>query len=62
MISQTRPVVFDIAELVLDLPRPERRDPKGEPERARRKEDVLVPDSGSRDDLVPDSWGGVDLA
>jgi hypothetical protein len=62
MAQQTRPVIFDIAELVLDLPRRERKDPKGQPERARRKEDMLVPDSGPRDDLVPDSWGGVDLA
>lgn len=62
-IAHTAPTVLDTAELILDVPRRERRDPaRPEAERARKREDVLVPDSGPRDDLVPDSWGGVDLA
>lgn len=63
MTQREASAVLDIAELILDEPRRERRAPaRPDAERARKREDVLVPDSGQRDELVPDCWGGVDLA
>ena len=53
------------AELVLEIPilkperkpvRPARREPRG------NTEDQLVPDNGPSGDLVPDSWGGFQMA
>lgn len=50
-------------ELFLELPvtKPARK-PEGPARRDRKSEDSLVPDSGPSGDLVPDSWGGIDLA
>ena len=58
-----RTIVLDIAELVLEIPAPksERREDAPTRRAPRRSEDRLVPDKGPTDDLVPDSWGGMDL-
>lgn len=55
--------VSDIAELFLELPvhKPAKQPDKAQ-RRERKSQDSLVPDSGSSGDLVPDSWGGFDMA
>ena len=64
LVLKNRPVErSEIAELFLELPviKPARK-PEGPARRDRKSEDKLVPDSGPSGDLVPDSWGGIDLA
>lgn len=53
----------DRAELTLEVPaHGQDRKPEPPARRDRKSEGRLVPDAAPSTDLVPDSWGGIDLA